>query len=97
VGFGFNTQYWRSEMDADVQKSAVAKQRKTLEAAFKKYDTLVADGAPSLEIAVAEHEAYLASKALTMQMTDPGVYALGQLWQVLPPTSYSVHDGIDTQ
>jgi hypothetical protein len=84
-------------MDRDSQKTAVAKQRQALTSAFEKYDKLVADGADSLEIAVAEHDAYLASKALTMQMTDPGIYALGQVWQVPSSNPKFVHGRIDTE
>ena len=57
-------------------------QRRTLEAALSHYDDLVAHAAEASSLARAEHKILLASKALTTQLTPPGVYALNAVFPV---------------
>ena len=63
-------------------RSAFAEQRQALEAALVQYDSLTKDGTDASTLTVAEHQIYLASKALTTQLTPPGVFVLNQVFQV---------------
>jgi hypothetical protein len=62
--------------------TAFHSQRQDLTRAFAKYDDLVANGADTSALATAEHQIYLASKALTTQLTAPGVFVLNLVFQV---------------
>ena len=57
-------------------------QRQALTDAFAHYDSIATDSADSSALAAAEHHIYLASKALIMQVTPPGVFVLDRVFQV---------------
>lgn len=57
-------------------------QRRALEASLANYDKLVADGAGTSALAAAEHQIRLASDALSMELTPPGVFVLDNVFQV---------------
>ncbi len=57
-------------------------QQQALTKALAHYDSIAADSADPSALAAAEHHIYLASKALTMQVTPPGVFVLDRVFQV---------------
>ena len=69
-------------MPATSARSAFHEQRQALAKASATYDSLVADGADGSALAAAEHQMFLASKALTMQLTPPGVFVLDLVFHV---------------
>jgi hypothetical protein len=62
-------------------------ERQVLEKAFAEYDELAANGANASDLVTAQHEISLKSKALTMQLTPPGVFVLDNVFQVGPPAA----------
>ncbi|KIW72672.1 hypothetical protein PV04_00850 [Phialophora macrospora] len=58
-------------------------QRQNLTQALAEYDDLVANQAEKPALATAEHQIYLASKALSTQLTPPGAFVLNLVFQAM--------------
>ena len=57
-------------------------QRQALTEALTHYDSIATNGADSSALVIAEHQIFQASKALTTQLTPPGVFVLDFVFQV---------------
>ncbi|KAJ9601873.1 hypothetical protein H2200_013622 [Cladophialophora chaetospira] len=77
--------------------SAFDAQRQALTKALTHYDSVVTDGASSSALVTAEHQIYLASKALTTQLKPPGVFALDLVFPVVIACQLGIFDIVEDE
>jgi len=76
------SEYLSDTNDGMSNLSTFYQQQHDIRSAFETYNGLAASGADAFALTAAEHQIYLISRALTTQLTPPGVFALDNVFQV---------------